>query len=157
NTNYRYNPRRGNELQFIGTVGTKKIKPNSVIAKLVDPNDSSFSFNSLYDTVQLNSYEFRVNFSGAHYFEVSRASTLKLALTGGLFQSPHSYRNELFQIGGYKLLRGFDEESILAAQYIVGTVEYRYLIGQNSFLFSFVDGGWAKNDVPAYALNNSYL
>ena len=48
----------------------------------------------------------------------------------------------MFQIGGYKLLRGFDEESIFASQYGVGTLEYRYLLGQNSFylLLPILDG-----------------
>ncbi len=54
-------------------------------------------------------------------------------------------------------MRGFDEESILASEYTVTSLEYRYLIGMNSFLFSFVDGGWAKNDVPGYAINSLYL
>ncbi len=157
NTNYRFNPRSGNELDFIGSVGTKTIHRNAQIQKLVDPSDSGFDFNSLYDTVKLNSYEFQVRLSGAHYFPLSRTSTLKLGFNGGVFSSPSTYRNELFLIGGYKLLRGFDEASILAAQYAVGTLEYRYLIGLNSFLFSFLDAGWAKNDVPGYELNNVYL
>ena len=55
------------------------------------------------------------------------------------------------------MLRGFNEESILASVYSVGSLEYRYLVGVNSFLFTFVDGGWAKNDVPGYALNSFYL
>ncbi|HTS42828.1 MAG TPA: POTRA domain-containing protein [Puia sp.] len=157
NTNYRFNPLRGNELQVVGSAGTKKIKPNSQILKLTDPSDSGFSFSSIYDTVKLNSYELRVKVVAAHYFQVSRASTLKLGANAGIFQSPTTFRNEVFQIGGYKLLRGFDEESILASQYAVGTLEYRYLIAQNSFLFSFIDFGWAKNDIPGYSLNNTYL
>jgi outer membrane protein assembly factor BamA len=157
NTNYRFNPRKGNELQFIGSAGTKTIHKNAQIQKLTDPSDSGFDFNSLYDTVKLNSYEFQVKVSGAHYFPLTKASTLKLGFNGGAFSSPSTYRNELFLIGGYKLLRGFDEASILAAQYAVGTLEYRYLIGLNSFLFSFLDAGWAKNDVPGYELNNVYL
>jgi hemolysin activation/secretion protein len=60
-------------------------------------------------------------------------------------------------IGGYKLLRGFDEASILASQYAVGTLEYRYLTGLNSFLFTFVDVGWAMNNVADYNLNSGYL
>jgi outer membrane translocation and assembly module TamA len=60
-------------------------------------------------------------------------------------------------IGGYKLLRGFDEESIYASDYAVGTLEYRYLIGMNSFLFSFVDLGWAKNNIPTYSFSSSYI
>ncbi len=157
NTNYRFNPRRGNEFSFLGTVGTKTVKQNALIAQLKDPNDSGFNFASLYDTVKAHSYEFLVKIAAAHYFPLSRASTLKFGVNGGVFSSPNTYRNELFMIGGYRLLRGFDEQSILASQYAVGTLEYRYLIGLNSFLFTFVDAGWAKNNVPGYNLNNTYI
>jgi outer membrane protein assembly factor BamA len=157
NTDYRFNPRKGNELQFTGSVGTKKIKENPQIVKLKDPFDSTFSFASLYDTVKLSSYQFLLRTSAAHYFSLSHASTLKLGFNGGVYNSPTTYRNELFRIGGYKLLRGFDEESILASQYAVGTLEYRYLIGLNSYMFAFLDGGWAKNSVPGFGLDNSFL
>ncbi|HEY4062662.1 MAG TPA: BamA/TamA family outer membrane protein [Puia sp.] len=157
NTNYRFNPRKGNELTFLGTVGIKKVKENPQISQLKDPLDSSFNFASLYDTVRKSSYEFLLKLSAAHYFPLSRASTLKLGFNGGVFSSPNTYRNELFLIGGYRLLRGFDEQSILASQYTVGTLEYRYLVGLNSFLFTFLDVGWAKNDVPGYQMNNTFL
>ncbi|HTQ29230.1 MAG TPA: hypothetical protein VMI35_13925 [Puia sp.] len=157
NTNYLFNPLRGNELHFTGSVGTKTIRKNNSIVKLIDPSDSAFDFNQLYDSVKLNSYEFRLKLDAAHYFQVSRASTLKLAVNAGVFQSPNNFRNEVFQIGGYKLLRGFDEESILASRYAVGTAEFRYLIGQNSYIFSFVDYGWASNNVPTYAMSSTYL
>lgn len=157
NTDYRFNPRKGNELQFMGSAGTKKIKENPQILKLKDPFDTTFSYASLYDTVKLSSYQFLLRASGAHYFSLSHASTLKLGFNGGVYNSPNTYRNELFRIGGYKLLRGFDEESILASQYAVGTLEYRYLIGLNSYMFTFLDGGWAKNTVEGFGLNNSFL
>jgi len=157
NTDYRFNPRRGNEFQFIGSVGTKKIKKNNVITNLVDPSDSSFSFSSLYDSIKLNSYEFRVKIVAAHYFQIGRASTLKLGFNGGIYQSPNSFLNELFLIGGYKLLRGFDEESIYASQYGVGILEYHYLIGMNSFLFTFLDAGWAKNSMSSFYSSSSYM
>jgi len=157
NTDYRLNPRRGNELFINTSAGTKNIQKNSSIVKLVDDSDPSFDFNHLYDTVTLRSYQFRIKLSGAHYFKLTRASTLKAGINGGWFQSPNTFRNELFQIGGYKLLRGFDEESIFASQYAVGTLEYRYLIGQNSFLFGFTDYGWARNKVAAMQVSNTYL
>jgi outer membrane protein assembly factor BamA len=156
NTDYRFNPRKGNEFQITATVGTKKVKKNNVIVKLVDQNDPDYDFNSLYDTIQLSAYQFRVKGSAAHFFKLSRASTIKVGVNGGWFQSPNIFRNELFQIGGYKLLRGFDEESIFASQYAVGTVEYRYLMGQNSFLFAFVDMGWAKNTAASNSYSNSF-
>jgi outer membrane protein assembly factor BamA len=157
NTNYKFNAVRGNEFYLIGSAGTKRLKKNSQIIRLKDENDPSFDYSTLYDTVKTSTYQFRVNFSGAHYFPLSRASTIRFALNAAWYQSPKIFRNELFQIGGYKLLRGFDEESILASEYTVASLEYRYLIGMNSFLFSFIDGGWAKNEVPGYAINNLYL
>jgi outer membrane protein assembly factor BamA len=157
NTNYRFNPRRGNELNFLGSAGTKTVHENSQIAGLTDPSDSGFNFASLYDTVKLHSFQFLVRLDGAHYFPIGRAATLKLGFSGGIYSSPNTYRNDLFMIGGYKLLRGFDEQSILASQYAVGTFEYRYLTGLNSFLFTFVDVGWAKNNVPQYNLNSLFV
>ena len=157
NTDYRFNPRKGNDLNINAAAGTKKIKKNNVIVQLHDSFDPSYNFNSLYDTVKLKSYQFRIKFTGAHYFRLSRASTLKTALSGGWFQSPNIFRNELFQIGGYKLLRGFDEESIFASQYGVGTIEYRYLLGQNSFLFAFADAGWARNTALSRNISNTFI
>ena len=54
-------------------------------------------------------------------------------------------------------MRGFDEESIFASQYGVGTVEYRYLLGQNSFLFAFADLGWAKNKALSRNISNTFI
>lgn len=157
NTDYRFNPRQGNELLISAAAGTKKIKKNDVIIKLKDPTDPAFDFNTLYDTFQLKSYQFRVKVIAAQYFKLTRVSTFKVAVNGGWFQSPNIFRNELFQIGGYKLLRGFDEESIYASQYVVGTTEYRYLLGQNSFMFAFMDLGWAKANARPVTVDNTFL
>jgi hemolysin activation/secretion protein len=99
----------------------------------------------------------KFNLSAARYFPLGKQSTLRTAITGGLFQSGNVFRNELFQIGGYKLLRGFDEESQYVSQYGVATVEYRYRVGLNSFFYVFTDGGWAKNAALINKPNYTYL
>jgi outer membrane protein assembly factor BamA len=144
NTDYRFNPRRGNDFWITTSAGRKKIKKNNQVLELKDPN---FNYEQLYDTVKLNTYQFRFTGSAAHYFPLSKQTTFKTAINAGLLQSGNYFLNEFFQIGGYKLLRGFTEESEYVSQYVVGTVEYRYLIGVNSNLFAFVDGGWAKNPI----------
>jgi outer membrane protein assembly factor BamA len=153
-TDYRFNPRKGNEFQVTASAGTKTIRKNNVIVKLSDP---SFDFDKLYDTFQLKSYQFRMKLKAAHYFPIGRGATFKTAFNGGWFQSPSIFRNELFQIGGYKLLRGFDEESIFSSAYGVGTAEYRYLLGQNSFLSAFVDYGISTNNGSLNKVNNKFL
>jgi outer membrane protein assembly factor BamA len=132
-TNYRFNPRSGYELRLASSVGTKKIKKNNEILELKDPSDPSYDFDALYDTVKLKSYQLRLLVLSAKYFPIGKQGTFKTAINGGVFFSDNIFRNELFQIGGYKMLRGFDEESQYVSQYAVGTLEYRYLIGLNSF------------------------
>ncbi len=153
-TDYRFNPRKGSEMHLIVSAGTRKVRKNNVIIKLQSPD---FAYEDLYDSVKLSSYQFRLKLSAAHYFPLTRQSALKTAVYAGVFQSPQTFRNELFQIGGYKLLRGFDEESIYASQYVVGTVEYRYLVGLNSFLFAFADGGLARNKSQNVNISNHFI
>jgi outer membrane protein assembly factor BamA len=153
-TDYRLNPRKGNEIKLTGTVGIKNIKKNNEILALKDPN---FNYASLYDSVKERSYQFRVKLSAAHFFPIGKQATVKTAFNGGLFISPNTFRNELFQIGGYKLLRGFNEESIYATQYAVLTAEYRYSFRLNSYVFGFVDGGWVKNKYQTINLNNNFI
>lgn len=157
NTNYLYNPRSGNELKIIAATGLKKISKNNDIANLKDPATPSFNFNSLYDAYKLNTYQLRVIVTAAHYFPAGKKSTLKTEINGGIFESRDIFRNELFQLGGHKLLRGFDEESIYASQYGIFTAEYRYLTGLNSYLFGFTDIGLTKTHFQTTNFTNSFV
>jgi outer membrane protein assembly factor BamA len=157
NTNYRFNPRKGNELDITASAGIKKVAKNNDIIALKDPSNPAFDFNSLYDTVKLKTYRVRVTASAAHYFPFGKNNVLKAAANMGLLQSPQTFQNELFRIGGYKLLRGFDEESIYANQFAVFTAEYRYLVGINSYFFGFSDVGFTKAKWNATPLSNSFI
>ena len=41
--------------------------------------------------------------------------------------------NELFRIGRYNSLRGFNEQSLFTDFYAFGGVEYRYLVNNQAF------------------------
>lgn len=159
NTNYRRNPTKGNELRIITTAGIKKIKRNTAILELKDPGDPSFDFRSLYDTMKLKTYQFTVRVNAAKYFPLGaqNRTTIKAGVTGGFLQSANIFRNELFQIGGYKLLRGFDEESQYLSQFVVGTAEFRYLVGQDSYFYAFTDGGWGRNNSQNANVSYTYI
>ncbi len=157
NTDYRLNPKKGNELRLITTVGSKKLKKNNQVLELKDPNDPSFDFGKLYDTVRLSTYQFRIRLMGAHYWPLGQRNTIKTALNAGMFQSGNIFRNELFQIGGYKILRGFDEESQYLSHFVVGTVEYHYLVGQNSYFYVLADGAWGRNNALQNTANYTYF
>ncbi len=158
-TDYRFNPKKGNDLKLTLGIGTKKIKRNNEILDLKDPSDPSFDFASLYDTVKLNTYQLRLRAAASHFFPLGKQSTLKTSIQGGYYNSGNIFRNELFQIGGYKLLRGFDEESQYVSQYAIGTLEYRllYVTGLNSFFYALVDGGWGKTREQAGPADRFYF
>ncbi len=154
NTDYRFNPRRGNELELFASAGNKKIRRNNAILQIKDP---AYNYSRLYDTLKLNAYQVRLKLRGAHYFPIGKQAVLKAGVNAGWFESPNYFRNELFQIGGYRLLRGFDEESIFTSRYAVGTFEYRYLLGVNSYFFGFGDVGWSKNKSSRNLNANTYI
>jgi outer membrane protein assembly factor BamA len=156
-TDYNRNPRKGNEFMISTVVGTKKIKKNNQIVDLEDPNDPSFVFEKLYDTVKLKTYQFRIKTAVAKYFPLGKQGTIKTAMNAGVLQSANIFRNELFQIGGFRLLRGFDEESQYLSQYAIGTLEYHYLISQNSYFYTLIDAGWGRNNSQNTDVNHTYL
>ncbi len=157
NTNYRLNPRKGNELAITGAAGIKKVNRNNDIINLKDPSDPSFNYASLYDSIQLKSYRIKLQLAAAHYLPLGKASALKTAVNVGWYQSPQIFRNELFQIGGYRLLRGFDEESIYANKYAVATIEYHYLVGTNSYLFGFSDAALTQTKFESTKFSNQFI
>jgi outer membrane protein assembly factor BamA len=156
-TDYRLNPRKGSELDVTASAGIKKTSKNNDIINLKDPANPAFDFNSLYDSVKLKTYRFRIVGLANHYFPLGKQNTLKTAVDFGLLQSPQNFMNELFRIGGNKILRGFDEESIFANQYAVFTAEYRYLVGINSYFFGFSDVGFTKTKYNNTEFSNSFI
>jgi outer membrane protein assembly factor BamA len=134
---YTYNPSKGWDIKFGGTVGIKNIIRNIAI------EDLSNDFVKAYDSLKLNTFQTEVNLSSALYIPAFNVATLKLGLKGGLqYNEERLFDNELHRIGGNKLLRGFDEQSILTDKYLVTTLEFRLLLDRNSYLsFPFVDYG----------------
>lgn len=139
-TDYRFNPRKGFQVQAQITAGLKTIQRNNQILSLTDPQDASYDFNSLYDSLDLRSYQGRWEADIAWYIPVFQSHTIKLGVrSAGILSANPIYLNEQYRIGGNALLRGFDEEAIFSSNYAVSTFEYRILSGQNSYLFAFID------------------
>jgi outer membrane translocation and assembly module TamA len=153
NTNYKFNPIKGNEISLNVLTGIKNIQKNNDVLSIKSP---MYNYESLYDSVKLKSYQLKLKLAAAHYFQLSKSSTFKAAINAGIYNSPNIFRNEVFQIGGYKLLRGFDEESIYATQYSVLTAEYRFLNSLNSYIFGFIDAGSTKTKYQSINTNNFF-
>lgn len=141
--NYRFNPSKGWMLNLRGGAGLKRINKNNKILELAS---IEFDPETLYDTINLQSFQYQLSGQVAYYFPLSRRTVLKTGVRGGYIIADNPvYQNEQFRIGGNRILRGFDEESIFVTNYAVATLELRLLLGQNSYLFAFGDLGYTEN------------
>lgn len=134
---YRFNPTKGYNGEFTAILGTKNILPNRQILSLEN-------FASSYDSLTLHSLQTELNGHFSYFFKVKDWATIRSALTGGWkYNKEGLLTNELMRIGGSKLLRGFDEESIFTDFYAFSTLEFRIIFDQNSYLsLPFLDYGF---------------
>jgi len=139
---YRFNPTKGYSAEINVILGKKRILPNRQIIDLA-------GFENSYDTLQLNTLQGEADISASYYIPVGNWATIKSGVNAGIRYNQQTLRpNELMRIGGNKLLRGFDEESILTDMYTFGTLEFRILFDQNSyFSLPFIDAGFTNVSV----------
>ncbi|MCF8276565.1 MAG: BamA/TamA family outer membrane protein [Flavobacteriales bacterium] len=130
---YRLNPRKGFDLYAEASAGAKKILPDATIEV------------SRYDGLKLNSFQLNAVLQVAYFVPIPNRSTIMIRANGGFMRSENLFESEAFRIGGLKTLRGFDEESIYATMFGIGTIEYRFLLDPNSYLFAFFDGAYYEN------------
>jgi len=143
---YRFNPTEGWSILLRAGNGIKEIYENSTIVGI---SDSDFNYESLYDSLNLRSFQYTVSGRLEGYLPLfKRGVGMAGTQFGGVFGKEPVYQNEQFRIGGNRVMRGYDEESIFATRFIVFTLEYRFLIGQNSYLYTFGDYGYVENITP---------
>jgi outer membrane protein assembly factor BamA len=131
---YRLNPRKGYSLVSDVSIGEK------VIA--VNPNLNPV----LYTNLTLHSLEYSGDVNAALYVPIVGKSILKFGIQSAFVSGPSLFLNDMYHIGGLNSLRGFDEQSIYASTYAIGTVEYRFLMEQNAFIHLFFDQAWYENN-----------
>lgn len=131
---YRLNPRKGFSVTADLSTGTKTIRKNSKL----NP--------ALYDGIVLKSTQYQGDIDAAVFLPFGKRSTLKISDQAAFLYGQSIFANELFRIGGLKSLRGFDEESIYATAYSIGSLEYHFLLEQNSYLYLFGDAAWYENN-----------
>jgi hypothetical protein len=132
---YRYNPRKGFSVYVKAGIGTKNIKRNNKINPEV------------YEGLRLRSTQVNTELRAAYYFPLSRRSIIKTGVNGGYIYSPVMFTNELYRLGGLNSLRGYTDESVFVSAYSIFTLEYRFLLEQNSYLFGFADAGYFQRKV----------
>jgi hypothetical protein len=78
-------------------------------------------------------------------FKISGSHYLNPRISASVLLSDTLTVNELFRIGGLKTIRGFNEQSIYANAYIIGSLEYRYVPFEEMFFNVFTDFARTEN------------
>nr|MBS0037954.1 BamA/TamA family outer membrane protein [Saprospiraceae bacterium] len=152
---FRLNPTSGWSLITDLSIGQRKIKKNEQILNL---SNESIDFDALYDSISLQTTVFNLGLTLNRFFPIGSIMTLKAELnTAVIYSDEQILFNELYRIGGNKLLRGFDEESVFASAYALSTLEYRLLTGRRSYFFTFFDLGYIENKSINAQLSSDWL
>lgn len=130
---YRYNPRKGYSIEATASAGLRTIEPNSKIKP------------ELYDSVELKTTQYVGQFVFNNYFPLGNRNVINLGLQGAALFSNNIFQNELYFIGGLTTLRGFDDQSIAASQYLIAKCEYRFILDQGSYLLAFFNAAHYQN------------
>jgi outer membrane protein assembly factor BamA len=136
-------PTKGFAININGNVGFRKIIKNSSIENLYDANKNK-TFKYLYDSIEIKSYQYKIINTFSYFLKVSKNVVIKFNYHGALIFNKQIFKNELYQIGGYRTLRGYDEASLFSNAYHIATVEPRFLISRNSYVFLLADAGVVK-------------
>ena len=130
--NRTISPSRGLLVSFEGEAGRRKLNAGSIPATMLD-------------SIALKSSQCRIKVIAEAYLPLSQRGVLKLGNETGILMGREVFENELFRIGGFGNLRGFDEQSILASKYSIFNLEYRLMIESRSFLFVFINQGLTRH------------
>jgi outer membrane protein assembly factor BamA len=136
-------PLKGFDLEVQAAIGTRKINPSE-----------NFRPEDVFESA--NSQQLKAVANLKYYLKTGSRSVIYLHNYTGILSGKNIFDNEAFRIGGFKTLRGFDEQSIITNAFSVQTIEFRYLIEQNSFINLFVDQAYisqtfvnlSENDFP---------
>lgn len=157
-TDDRRNPLKGTDLDFQLGSGLKKIrKQDAVLALKKDASGNSFDFGRLYEGLQLSTVQSNLKFHANKYNQLGKNTTLKLGAQAAWMYGKQIFLNEMYQIGGIKTLRGFDEESIFASSFAIGTAEFRYLLDKYSNVFGFLDGAFVQKNLQGIKQNRNFI
>lgn len=124
-TDRRFSPRRGYAVDLSVAAGFRNVLPG---------------LNE--DSLNTNRGQLKIEGTADYYLPAFGGTVLYAGLKGAaLFNGGTVLPNEQYRIGGAQLLRGFDEQSIFARDYLLATLELRLLLGGNAFLYAFADAG----------------
>ena len=142
--NYRFNPVSGYIFQMSVAAGARTIKRNNAILGLYD-TETGRSFGYLYDSIKLTTFQMHIAMTIDKFWKLNNRNTIRTMLKGEYLFSDNIIKDELYKIGGMSSLLGFDDRSIYTPYYLIGDLEYRFLLAKNSYFYTFFNSALVKD------------
>ena len=143
------NPRKGSTLSSNFGIGQKTIQKNRDINNLKFTDSQTGNVISLYDTIDLKYLRLSTLIDITLFIPIKKKSTIHQNLSfRGIF-SEQIFFNEYYNFGGFSTLKGFDENEFFASKSLIYTLEYRYLIGQNSYIGLFLNAATYEDKIKS--------
>ncbi len=139
---YRYNPRKGIELNLFAGAGFKTIEDAQSAM-------DSLNLNPDEKTIELETgLDLDIYFPIYHNFVFHFGNTTRyLDQFSDSDEEVIFFENELYKFGGANSLRGFDESIFFASIYSLQNVEIKYLFEQNSAFYLFWNGAYYYQNI----------
>ena len=128
---YIPNPSKGFILNWESSIGTRKSRSS-------DTSEISMS----------NTYRSALNLE--FYIPLAKRHVLRILNQTDFYYNQKIFQNEVFRFGGLTSQRGFNEEELFATTISLLSIEYRFLVDQNSRAFLFYDQSWYENNSGTY-------
>jgi outer membrane protein assembly factor BamA len=128
---YLPNPSNGHQFQVTASAGTRSFQLN----------DTSEVVSSLILKGEIDAEVF---------IPLAKRHVLRVANHTEFYNTEEIFQNELYRFGGLTSQRGFNEDELVASTLTTSTLEYRFLLDQNSHVFAFYDQTWYENNSTNY-------
>lgn len=138
---YIPNPRQGFKVDMQAVFGSRLTMPR---------NEDNLSIPGRRSNV------YRASLVADYFLPFGKRSTMRFGALAQFYFADTIYANEQIRFGGLQTLRGFDEESLLGTTMSRVTVEYRFLLDQNSHFLFFFDQGFYENKTRNYFNDKPY-
>ncbi len=132
---------RGRGIKVWLAAGHKKIIENNALPQ------------SIYQNIVLSQNKFGFGIETETRIPATDQSSLVINLRSQGISGHQFFENELLRIGGFRSLKGFDEESIMASAFAIMTGEWRYFLSENSYFSLLFNAAWFERKSPGTYLN----
>lgn len=95
--------------------------------------------DSYYDTLQIVSNFYRIQSQVAYQIKMFKRQSIYHHLSVASLNNDELLTNELYRLGGLASIRGFNEKSIFAKQYLLSRMEFRSFFEERSYAYVFYD------------------